>query len=57
MRAIAPSMILALAVTGGAACADEKALSDFYARNKITIAVGFSPAAITIFMRAPSRGT
>ena len=56
MRAITPAMVFALAAAGGAARADEKALSDFYARNKITIAVGFSPGGnYDLYARAVSR--
>jgi tripartite-type tricarboxylate transporter receptor subunit TctC len=56
MRNIVSGLIVALAAAGGTAHADEKALAEFYARNKLTIAVGFSPGGnYDLYARAVSR--
>ena len=56
MGKISLAIILSIAAANGAAYADEKSLAEFYARNKITIAVGFSPGGnYDLYARAVSR--
>ena len=56
MRTFIAGSVILLVSSGAAVRADGKLLADFYARNKITIAVGFSPGGnYDLYARAVSR--
>jgi tripartite-type tricarboxylate transporter receptor subunit TctC len=56
MRFTVLAPLVALSAATVPAQADDKALADFYARNKVTIAVGFSPGGnYDLYARAVSR--